>query len=119
MTHHTAEHRIPEMNACIDNCTQCHATCLETINYCLGKGGQHAEAKHIGLLSVCAGICATSADAMLLGSDAHRAICGACADVCRQCATSCEAMGDDSDMKRCADACRRCADSCAAMAGRT
>src|SRR3546814_5683909 len=56
MTHHTAAHRSQAMNACIDNCTQCHATCLETINYCLSQGGQHAAPEHIGLLATCADI---------------------------------------------------------------
>ena len=37
MTHHSAAHRSQAMNECIDNCTQCHDICLETINYCLTK----------------------------------------------------------------------------------
>lgn len=116
MTHHSAEHRSPAMNDCIDNCTRCHAICLETINYCLTKGDKHANAQHIALLSACADICATSADTMLRGASAHAATCGACAEICRQCAASCDSMDDDADMKRCADMCRRCSESCAAMA---
>ncbi|MEQ7780288.1 four-helix bundle copper-binding protein [Xanthomonas hortorum] len=117
MTHHSAAHRPQAMNDCIDNCTQCHAICLETINYCLGKGGgAHAAPEHIALLAACADICATSADTMLRGATVHTVICGACAEVCRQCAAACEAMGDDAEMQRCAEICRRCADSCAAMA---
>lgn len=117
MTHHSAAHRPQAMNECIDNCTRCHAICLETINDCLGKGGAHAAPDHIALLSACADICATSADTMLRGATVHNVICGACAEVCRQCAAACEAFGDDAEMKRCAEICRRCADSCAAMAG--
>ena len=100
MTHHSAAHRSQAMNTCIDNCTQCHAICLETINYCLTKGGAHATPEHIALLATCADICATSADAMLRGASAHDVVCGACAEICRQCA----------------DASRRCAESCSAMA---
>ena len=117
MTHHSAEHRSQEMNDCIDNCTRCHAICLETINYCLAKGGKHAEPGHITLLSVCADICATSADAMLLGASVHNVTCAACAEICRQCAQACERMGDP-EMDRCASVCRRCAESCDAMAGK-
>lgn len=117
MTHHTAEHRSQDMNTCIDNCTECHAICLETINYCLGKGGTHADARHIALLAACADICATSADTMLRGAPVHAATCGACAEICRQCAESCGSMNDDAEMKRCADICRRCAESCKVMAG--
>ncbi|MBD4119066.1 ferredoxin, partial [Xanthomonas citri pv. citri] len=51
MTHHSAAHRPQAMNECIDNCTQCHAICLETINYCLTKGGVHAAPEHIALLA--------------------------------------------------------------------
>lgn len=116
MTHHSSAHRPQAMNTCIDNCTGCHAICLETINHCLGKGGEHAAPDHIALLAACADICATSADTMLRGATAHTVICGACAEVCRRCAASCERMGDDPEMKRCADICRRCAESCAAMA---
>src|SRR3546814_3627331 len=67
MTHHTAAHRSQAMNACIDNCTQSHAICLETINYCLSQGGQHAAPEHIRLLATCADLCATSAAALLRG----------------------------------------------------
>ena len=116
MTHHSAPHRDPAVNACIDNCTSCHATCLETLNDCLGKGGEHAAPAHIALLAACADICGTSASTMLRGASVSPAVCGACAEVCRQCAESCERMGDDAEMKRCAAACRKCAESCTKMA---
>lgn len=116
MTHHTAEHRSADMNSCIDSCTSCHAVCLETVNYCLGKGGKHAAPEHVGLMLSCATICATSADVMLLGSRAHATTCGACAEICMQCAASCESMGDDPDMQRCAKECRSCAEDCRRMA---
>jgi len=116
MTHHTAQHRDPAMNSCIENCSNCHAICLETVTYCLGQGGKHAEAGHIGLLLSCADICATSADTMLRGAKVHKATCGACATICDACAASCESMGSDADMQRCAEACRRCAEDCRRMA---
>lgn len=117
MSHHTSEHRSQDMNTCIDNCTRCHAICLETINHCLSMGGKHAEPQHIALMATCADICATSADTMLRGASVHAVTCGACAEICRQCAQSCEGMGEDAEMKRCAEMCRRCADSCQAMSG--
>ena len=116
MTHHTAAHRSQAMTDCINECMQCHAICLETINYCLTQGGKHAAPEHIGLMASCADICSTSADTMLRGSSIHTATCGACAEICQACADSCDAMGDDAEMKRCAEACRQCAESCAAMA---
>jgi hypothetical protein len=40
-----------------------------------------------------------------------------CAEVCAQCADSCERLGEgDQTMHECADLCRRCARSCQQMA---
>lgn len=108
--------RSSEMQTCIENCQNCHAVCLETINHCLEMGGEHASPAHIKLLQDCAQICATSADFMLRTSDYHPQTCGVCADVCEACAKECESMADGNDfMQRCADACRRCAESCREM----
>jgi hypothetical protein len=108
--------RTHQMQECIDNCTRCHAICVETTTHCLEKGGRHAEAGHIRLLMDCAQICATSADFMLRGSDLHRRTCGACAEVCARCADDCERLADDDMMRRCAEECRRGAESCRKMA---
>lgn len=117
MTHHSSAHRSQAMNDCIDNCTSCHAICLETLNYCVTKGGEHTAHDHIALLAACADICATSASTMLRGATTvSPAVCGACAEVCRHCADSCERMGEDAEMLRCAEICRRCAASCTEMA---
>lgn len=116
MNHHSAEHRSSAMNDCIDNCTSCHAVCLETLAYCLTKGGMHADPAHIALLSACADICATCADTMLRGASVSPTVCAACAEVCKACAESCERMGDDAQMQLCAAACRRCEQSCSMMA---
>lgn len=106
-----------DLQNCIRECTDCHAICLETIQHCLQKGGQHAAPDHVRLLQDCAQICATSADFMLRGSPLHTGTCGVCAEVCEQCAQECERMGDDQQMQKCAEACRRCANSCRQMAG--
>lgn len=110
-----AHARTGEMQECIDNCTRCHAICVETLDHCLQKGGRHAEAGHIRLLADCAQICATSADFMLRGSDLHGRTCGVCAEACERCAESCERLADDDMMRRCAEECRRCAESCRKM----
>ena len=115
MTHHSSEHRSAEMNQCIANCTDCHASCIEAITHCLSMGGEHATEKHIGLLATCADICRTSADAMLRGTPVHSYTCAACASICEQCADSCSRLGDP-EMSKCAEACRKCAESCADMA---
>lgn len=109
-----------EMNAsmkqCIQNCTDCHNICVQTIEHCLGMGGKHVEAAHLKSLLDCADTCRTSADFMLRGSAAYMQACGFCADACTRCAVSCEQFGEDATMKACAEICRRCAQSCSDMA---
>jgi hypothetical protein len=106
-----------EMRRCIDNCTNCHRICLETVPHCLSMGGPHAEVRHITLLLDCAQICQTSADFMLRGSDFHARTCGLCAEVCDRCAQDCERLANgDRMMLECARMCRQCAESCRQMA---
>ena len=105
-----------KMRECADSCNECRAVCLETVAYCLDKGGKHAAAAHVRLLLDCADICATSAGFLTRGSELHGRTCAVCAEVCEACARSCDAMGDDPRMKKCAEVCRRCVQSCRSMA---
>lgn len=110
-------HQSPStMSACIDDCTDCHRVCLETVKHCLSKGAAHANADHVGLLLLCADICQTSANAMTLGVHQHVDTCRACAEICATCGEACASMGDDPLMKACAETCARCADRCRRMA---
>lgn len=108
--------RTPEMQRCIDDCTECHRVCVETVAHCLRTGGRHAEADHVRLLEDCAEICQTSADFMLCGSELCGRTCATCAEVCQRCADDCARFGDDEQMKRCVEVCRRCAESCRQVA---
>ena len=120
MSHHltTVEHVDEAMHDCITNCSECHDTCLATVQHCLTKGGEHAAPDHIRALLDCAQACDASRDFMLRGSDLHHTYCGACAEACERCAESCERMADGDDvMSECAEVCRRCAESCRSMAG--
>lgn len=104
----------PEVQACIDECRRCHATCLSTaMNMCLEMGGDHVAPDHFRLMADCAAMCAAAADFMLRGSAHHAAVCGVCADICAACAESCEGL---DGMEECAAACRACERSCRAMA---
>lgn len=104
------------MRQCLKNCSDCSAVCQETLSHCLGLGGPHAEAAHIGLLLDCAELCAASANFMARGSSFHSQVCGVCASICEQCAQDCERFDDDQTMGQCAQTCRRCAESCRKMA---
>lgn len=103
------------MAACIDECRACHQLCLETIRYCLEKGGRHANPQHVGLLIDCAEICQTNSNFMMRRSAEHTTVCEACARICDRCAKSCDAFGDDAQLKSCAEACRSCAEACRDM----
>lgn len=116
----TATHTMnAEMRACIDNCTRCHAICLQAAHESLHMGGKHADAHHVGLLLDCAEICATSANFMIRSSDQHEHTCAACAEICRACEKACRSMGNEGIMRECADACARCAESCEGMSAAT
>jgi len=104
------------MRECIDSCWSTSRSCLETIEHCLKKGGEHAEASHIGILQNCADICETSARFMISGSTFHLDACALCEDVCMQCADDCDRIdAGDLKMRRCAEMCRGCAESCRNM----
>ena len=105
-----------KMRECLDECQSCEEICLQTLTYCLEKGGDHADPAHLALLVDCAKICETSANFLARGSSQHIAICGVCAEICKACEESCEQWPDDAQMKACADACRSCFESCQEMA---
>lgn len=105
-----------QMQACIEDCLDCHSICLETITYCLEQGGKHADPEHISLLMDCAEICQTSANFMLRDSLFHGFTCDICAEICEECAEDCAQFSGDEQMQACAEMCRRCAASCAEMA---
>lgn len=108
-------HENDTMKACIEECLRCHQTCLGMASHhCLEMGGKHVEAEHMRLMLSCAEICRTSAAMMLIGTEHHKTVCRACAEVCESCARSCEQVGG---MDSCVQACRSCAESCRAMAG--
>lgn len=101
-----------DMQSCISKCHECHQVCLETLTYCLEKGGKHAEGAHVRILMDCALICELSADFIIRKSPFGEQACNLCGDICEKCAESCESIGDDEQMRRCAEVCRQCAESC-------
>jgi hypothetical protein len=104
-----------EVRECLKDCLDCYQTCSETTIRCLTMGGQHAELEHLNLLIDCARICNTNADFMLRNSTYYPQTCGLTADICDECADTCDRFDEDF-MKECASVCRRCAESCREMA---
>lgn len=103
------------MNQAIQDTLDCYRVCEETIQYCSQKGGKHTDPQHIQALTDCKEACKMAANFMIRGSELHGKVCGVCADACKRCAESCEAMGDDEQMKKCAEICRKCEASCRPM----
>ena len=110
-----AEAGSEELKRCIDDCERVHRVCLHAaMTQCLEQGGEYLEPPHLRVMLACADLCRTTADAMLAGYALYEELCSVCARVCRDCAESCERIGE---LEECVDACRRCADSCARITG--
>lgn len=108
------------LRECIARCQACHSACVETIQHCLTRGGEHAAPAHIRLMIDCAQVCTLAADVMLRGSEGHVRVCFVCAEFCQECADDCERLGrDDPGMQACVEACRACALACREAAGVT
>lgn len=102
---------------CIEDCERCHRLCLRmAMTHCLEQGGDHLEPPHFRVMLACAEICRTTADAMLASYALYEELCAVCARICRDCAESCERVGE---LEECALACRACAESCTRLAGKT
>lgn len=106
-------HLTSQMQSCVDDCLRCYQACFGfAMTHCLEQGGNHTQPDHFRLMIACAGICKTAADFMLMNSPHHKHACRECAEICEDCAKSCDKVGD---MRECADACRKCAASCRVM----
>lgn len=106
----------PEMRQCLESCNDCHSVCLNTLHYCLGKGGQHANPTHLQLMIDCSEICQTCTNFLLRSSQVHARACEICSEICDLCAHDCDLLANDQQMRMCADACRRCSDECRNLA---
>ncbi len=100
----------------IATCLDCYKTCAETKAHCIEMGGTHVSAKHLMIMEDCIRICQISADFIIRNSPHHHHIAKECAEICRECATACDAFPEEF-MKECARHCNNCADSCEKMAG--
>ncbi len=97
-----------EMQQCIQDCLNCHATCMRTAEAYKQAGGDHASKEHIYMLLDCAEMCLTAAHFMQHNSPLYGYTCQAAMQVATHCAGECDRMGDTD----CANACRICASSC-------
>lgn len=108
-----------DMQECIANCNDCRDECEKVLfQHCLEMGGEHLAQEHVRIMADCVEICQAAANFMLRGSSMHGDVCRACANICKECAESCDQIGGE-EMERCADVCRECAESCREMSQMT
>ena len=102
------------MTRCCDMAMECQKCCLETIKFCLQKGGKYCDVSMITKLMDCAQMCSTTATFCASQSDMCMSVCDSCAKVCEDCAKCCE-MFSEPEMKRCAEMLRKCVEMCKKM----
>jgi hypothetical protein len=100
----------------LEVCNECERVCFETANHCLTEGGSLSDVRGIQLLRNCARVCRTSAAAWSVGSRLYSQVLRAASRLCGECATACEQLASDRQLKTCAQMCRECAESCDRMA---
>jgi hypothetical protein len=104
-----------DMRSAVEVTARCGHMCLgSAVSYCLEQGGEHAGQAHMRLMLDCAEICRSTSAFMVTGSPYLRDVCAVCAEICEDCAASCERLGG---MEECVQACRECAATCRALAG--
>ncbi|MGM3304841.1 four-helix bundle copper-binding protein [Anabaena sp. WFMT] len=104
-----------EMQTCINACMECHKKCLETMTYCMSKGGKYMDMAMMSIMRDCSEMCMMCMNMMMGGSEFMGRTCMLCAEMCDRCAAACEKISDDNKMMECAAACRRCAETCRSM----
>jgi len=100
-----------ELNQCADACLDAHKTALQTLKFCLRRGGAHAETPHLLRLLECAQLCDTCAEFCVDDSMQAVPVAGACARVCEECSRDCERF-EEPELKQCAEICRYAARCC-------
>jgi hypothetical protein len=115
-----AEPNLPldEDQAFVRACSECERVCFETVDHCITLGGSLADVRDIQLLRNCARVCRNGAASWKVGSRLYSQVLHAAARLCAECATTCERVTGDRQLKICADMCRACAASCERMAER-
>jgi len=99
-TEHAASHERPAVENCISACSVTHDRCLAAVDYCVRRGGDYADARHIRTLLDAAQASAVSRDFMLRGSKLCKLYCRGCAHASEECAKTCERFADDGSCAR-------------------
>lgn len=97
------------------NLELCQDSCVDGMMHSLEEGGDFAEVEHVRWLADCAEICQIAKNFFLRDSEYAGDLLSLCADICEECAESCEKFFEDERMKHCAEVCKNCAKACREM----
>ena len=98
-------------DSCALDCKKCAAMCEKTLDYCQKKGGAHAAADHIRTMKDCITMCKTSDELNNRHSSYVSQVKKICAQICADCAASCEKL-KDANLKDCIAECKKCSNCC-------
>lgn len=101
-----------EIEDLLSQLAQCHEACIQTMIYGVREGGELADFNIIRNLLDCADICKTAESFFLRESEYGGDILDICADLCIDCAESCDKFKNNKVMTSCASICRNCAEAC-------
>ena len=102
------------MTRCCGMYTKCQKMCMETVRFCLTRGGKLCEVSFVMNMIECAQLCGTCAGFCATGSGRCATTCEACARVCEECARKCGRFSEP-EMVRCMKMLRECAQMCRKM----
>ena len=102
------------MQDCINHCQSVQEECLQTVQYCVDKGGEYADPDCIALLITCEAIAGASVKAMSVGSEYHTKVCKATAEICEAVVRDFEDFNDRAS-RHLVKVAQRCAESCREM----
>lgn len=103
-----------QWNPTITALHDCAVSCEVCVSDCLKEEDVHGLVKVIRASLDCAAVCRTTAELLARTSDSTHVICRACAEVCAQCASICDAH-DQRYTHACARACMRAREECEAI----
>jgi hypothetical protein len=103
---------------CIDECSECAATCTICADACLGEGDVSDLVRCIRLCLDCADVCVQTGRILSRqtdpDADVQRGALNVCLAACRASAAECERHAAHHEHCRlCAEECRRCERACA------
>ncbi len=95
------------------NTKHCADVCQKTLDYCVKKGGKHAEASVTNSLKDCIQACKTAFDYLNRGSAGMQAkSCALAVQACNETAKTMDAFSGDNTMLACANECRKTVGNC-------